>query len=464
MITLDLQIISKILNAKRIGKNHTIFTIETDSRNIQYKKQCLFVALCGNKYNGHNFVEKAISLGAIAILVNCHFPFLKIPQLIVSDTLNALNKLSHWIRKQFTIPIVAITGSSGKTTVKEMTASILRQTGKVLCTKKNFNNHIGVSLTLLKLNKKHNFGVIEIGANQFGEIYQCAKQTSPKSALINNIFLSHLNGFKSLQGIAKAKSEIFTGLPNKGYAILNNDNNYFPLWKGKLKNKKILRFSKNFSKHANIFSKNIRHHTKGTSFTLCTKKGTCKIYIPLLGNHNVSNALAAITSAISVNKNITLLEITTGLKQIKKIPGRLFPIPLNKNHLLLDDSYNSNIGSLIEGAKVLENMPGYKIMVIGDILEMGEKKIQYHKIAGKLIKKINIDEILSFGYLSKYITRAIDNHISKHFNDNISLISYLLHSLSKNIKITILIKGSRNTKMEEIIFSLQEKYHVQMSY
>ncbi|MCR3755063.1 MAG: D-alanyl-D-alanine-adding enzyme [Candidatus Westeberhardia cardiocondylae] len=461
MIPCNLHTISKIINAKLIGKNKKIFKISTDSRNIKNKKKCLFVALKGKKYDAHIFIKEAIILGAEAILVEKQQFFLhKTPQLIVSNTFNALIKIASWIRKQISIPIIGITGSSGKTTVKEMSTSILKQTGNVLSTKNNFNNNIGVILTLLRLNKKHNFAIIEIGANNFKEILWSTTKIYPKTVLINNIFISHLTGFKSLLGVAKAKSEIFSGLSKKGNVIINNDSNYLSLWKKKLKNKKIYKFSIKRKKNVNFFSKNIKYYSHGTSFTLYTPKGKCKIYIPLLGIHNVSNAIAAATLSISVNKNIKLSEIRSGLQKIKRIPGRLFPITLNKNNLLIDDSYNSNIGSTIEGIKILINMPNYRILIISDISELGKNKKQYHKILGKIINKTNINKTLSFGNISKHITKSIKKQKRKHFINKNLLILYLTKLLSKNTKTTTLIKGSRKFKMEEIVYFLKEKFNV----
>lgn len=235
MISISLDKIAFILNAKHIGVNIIIKNIATHS-NID-KKQCMFVALIGKRFDGHNFAEQAVVSGAQALLVNRYLS-LNIPQLIVIDTHIALIQLATWLRNQVSAKIIAITGSSGKTSVKEMTASILKECGKVVATHNNFNNMIGVPITLLRLTYQKNFAIIELGSSKSGEISQLSKMVSADVALVNNIYPSHLLGFKSLISIKQEKGQIFSGLSDNGQAVINADNHAFAIWSSMLKKKK----------------------------------------------------------------------------------------------------------------------------------------------------------------------------------------------------------------------------------
>lgn len=255
MIKVSLHFLSTLLNAEYIvsnkqGENVEITEVTIDTR--QVTPGCLFVALKGERFDGHDFAEDAIAAGAGALLVSKRL-LVEAPQLVVKDTRLALGQLAAWVREQVPARVVALTGSSGKTSVKEMVAAILRQCGKVLYTAGNFNNDIGVPLTLLRLTPEYDFAVIELGANHIGEIAYTTDLSRPESALVNNLAAAHLEGFGSLAGVAQAKGEIFAGLPANGTAIINADSNDWPHWQETLHNKRVWRFSPHGAEDIDFF-------------------------------------------------------------------------------------------------------------------------------------------------------------------------------------------------------------------
>ncbi|WP_395479864.1 UDP-N-acetylmuramoyl-tripeptide--D-alanyl-D-alanine ligase [Candidatus Curculioniphilus buchneri] len=454
MIPCNLRRIASTLNAERTGEDCTIMSITTDSRIVNYGSKCLFIALKGKRFDAHHFASQAVDKGASALLVNYPLP-LRVPQLIVADTRQALGQLGAWIRQQVKTRIVALTGSAGKTSVKEMTTAILTQCGCVLATQENFNNDVGVSLTLLHLTQQHDFSVIELGANCLGEIAWSVELIQPDTVLVNNVSAAHLAGFGSLSGVAKAKGEIFSGLSNDGIGILNADSCDWSQWKNLLNDKVIWRFALHTVNNVDFFASNIIDNQWSTQFTLHSPQGTCQVHVPLPGRHHISNALAA--SALSLSVGATLPAVAAGLAQLKPLPGRIRPIALDNSmgRLLLDDTYNSNVASMIAAAQVLKDMPGYRVMVVGDMLDLGSETIAYHCQVGNFISQISIDKILSIGRLSCFISETSSR--GEHFRNAVSLISRLIQLLSEHTVITILVKGSRNSKMECIVHKLQEK-------
>ncbi|WWO96589.1 MAG: UDP-N-acetylmuramoyl-tripeptide--D-alanyl-D-alanine ligase [Candidatus Dasytiphilus stammeri] len=459
MIPITLFQIANIIDGKIMGwtlrKSDHIYTILTDTR--QSATSALFFALKGKNFDGHNFITENIqNNGVKAVVVSRLLLSIKLPQIVVSDTILALGKLASWIRQQLnSTKIVALTGSCGKTTVKEMLHVILSQCGPTLSTLSNMNNKIGVSLTLLKLNPKYAFGVIELGANHPDEIAYTVKLTKPEVVLVNNISLSHLEYFGSLSGVARAKGEIFTGLKNNGIAIINNENNnFFTLWKKMLHNKVVWRFSMKKKTNSNFFASNITLNTFSTSFTIHTPLGVVDVHLSLLGMHNIANAIAATALATAVE--VPLAKIRQGLSMVQAFPGRMYPVFLDKdkNKLLLDDSYNANVGSMNAAALTLAKMPGYLVMVVGDMAELGVHSVKYHQIVGATVHNIaEINKVISIGTLSKNISRFHSS--GEHFDNPIKLIQRLKMLLHTYNKITILIKGSRNAGLDYIIETLK---------
>lgn len=450
MIPVSLQHLAEQLNAELVGNDDMITEVTTDTR--QVTAGCLFVALKGERFDAHDFAEAAVAAGAGALLVSQRL-LVDVPQIVVKDTRLALGQFAAWVRQQVPARVVALTGSSGKTSVKEMTAAILRQCGNVLYTSGNFNNDIGVPLTLLRLTPEHDFAVIELGANHIGEIAYTTDLSRPEAALVNNLAAAHLEGFGSLAGVAQAKGEIFAGLPAKGIAILNADSHDWPHWQSTLAHKQVWRFSPQAGEDTDFYASDVRIHQQGMDFTLHSPFGNVAVSLPLPGRHNIANALAAAALAMSVGADVDA--VRQGLSQLQAVKGRLFPISLAEGKLLLDDTYNANVGSMIAAAQVLADMPGYCVMVVGDMAELGETAEDCHRQVGEAARLAGVDKVLSVGKLSQLISHASGN--GEHFQDKSALTARLAALLSEHQVITVLIKGSRSAAMESVVQALQEK-------
>lgn len=449
MIRVTLQQLATALHASLIGPDIAVDAVSTDTR--QLTPGCLFVALRGEKFDAHDYAHDAVRGGAAALLVSKHLP-IDVPQLVVGDTRLALGTLGAWMRSQSSARVVALTGSSGKTSVKEMTAAILRQCGDVLYTSGNFNNDIGVPLTLLRLTLEHRFAVIELGANHIGEIAYTTDLVRPDSALVNNLAAAHLEGFGSLEGVAKAKGEIFFGLPTKGIAVINADSNDLDNWQDILRDKTVWRFSPQSDDNVDFFATDMRHEGTGTAFVMNTPFGEVPVTVPLPGRHNVANALAAAALAMSVGAG--MLQVKAGLATLQAVPGRLFPITLAPNKLLLDDSYNANVGSMTAAVQVLADLPGYRVMVVGDMGELGGDAEACHRQVGDVARAAGIDAVLSVGTLSREIANA--SGCGEHFPDQAAVVARVKTLLSSHATISILVKGSRSSAMEHVVHALQE--------
>ena len=450
MIPLVIKQIATIVNGTSYyipDEELTIKEICTDSRKIT--DQSLFIALVGEKFDGHLFAKQAIDNGAIVVIVNRKIDN-DIPQIVVNDTYIALGQLAEFVRNQSSAKFVALTGSSGKTSVKEMTANILQQCGETLYTQGNFNNDIGVPLTLLRLKKQDQFVVVELGANHIGEIAYTTRLVKPNSALINNIALAHIEGFGSLDGVATAKGEIFEGLADNGIAIINLES-CSDKWLTMLKNKTVWTFSIHNSA-ADFYASNIQIMDQ-TTFTLHTPIGDSEITLPLVGEHNISNAIAS--SALAISVGATLTQVKKGLAESKSVKGRLYPVRLNQTQLIWDDSYNANVGSMSATIHVLATQPGYKVLVVGDMAELGNDANIYHQQIGELAKQQHVDCVVSVGQLSELISQF--SGVGHHFIDKQSAVDYLLNLLRLYPTLTMLFKGSRSAKMEDLIVEIQTK-------
>lgn len=443
MIKMSLAKLAKLFNTENIEKNIDFQGVSTDTRTLTPGN--LFVALKGEQFDGHQFLDQALQKGAVAALVSKLSP-INIPQILVKDTLEAIGTLSSYWRNQFTIPLVGITGSNGKTTLKNMLASILctacDDPSQVLATEGNLNNAIGVPLTLFRLDKLHKFGVIEMGMNHFGEIAYLTNLTKPAVAIITNAAESHLEGLKNVAGVAKAKGEIFQGLDTKGIAILNADDVHYDYWKNLIPQKKCLTFGlKNLSDvTARIYDGYI---------TLNTPLGTIDITLPLLGTHNVMNALAATAAAITLH--IDLAHIKQGLEKITPAPGRMRQYFHVSGARVIDDTYNANPFSLQAAVNTLASFDGTKIVVLGDMRELGPEARSIHYTAGENIRAAKIDYLFTLGELSAATTEAFGPN-AWNFSDKNALVSALQPYIKANTH--ILVKGSRSMKMERIIADL----------
>jgi len=426
--------------------------VRTDSRTLQAGD--LFVALKGPNFDGHDHVEQAQHKGAVGAVVSTKQD-IEFAQLEVKDTRLALAQLAKARRAAFKGKVVGLTGSNGKTTVKEMIAAILRESGKVLATKGNLNNDIGVPLTLLELEGDEAFAVIEMGANHPGEIAFLTDTTKPDVALITNAGAAHLEGFGSIEGVARAKGEIYSGLTKNGKAIVNLDDKYSGYWESIVTAYEIIGFALE-NKEALITASNIREIDGINHFTIKTPNGECEVSLNFPGEHNVQNALAATSIAYALNVDLDKVKI--GLQSLLPVKGRLNFIAGRNGCLVIDDTYNANRDSMKAAIDVLAKESRRKIAVLGDLFESGENANELHAEIGVYAHEKGIDEFYGLGELSKNATDAFNasnnalNGEGKHFLDKDQLTQQLQQKLDENI--AILIKGSRGMRMEEVVEKL----------
>ncbi len=445
MINAALSDIAKQLEINSQHPHITFCGISTDTRTLQPGN--LYIAIRGEQFDGHQFVTDAFKKGAAAALVSQPVDC-DIPQLVVDDTVLALGKITeHW-RNRFNIPVIGVTGSNGKTTLKNMIASILRaacdnQADLVLATEGNFNNNIGLPLNLARLNEKHRYAVLEMGMNHFGEIEYLTKLAKPCIAVINNAAEAHLEGLKNVAGVAKAKGEIFLGLTPDGTAALNRDDAHFDYWRGLIGNHSCLSFGLNNSADISAV------YTENQPLVINTPKGELTVKLPLIGKHNASNALAATACAIAAN--IDLSAIKAGLENVSAAPGRMRQYVLANNVKIIDDTYNANPFSLQAAVNTLTAYSGTKIVVLGDMKELGPDEQQLHFTSGEKIRAAGIDYLFTLGKLSATTTNAFGKN-AQHFTDRDTLIAALLPYLKNDV--TVLVKGSRSMQMEKIAASI----------
>ena len=441
----------RILNCAQDTASETLIQgVSTDTRTIGQND--LFIALQGPNFDGHKFVEQAQQSGALALIV-AHKVDSELAQILVADTKQALGLLASAVKQSVNPKTVAITGSSGKTTVKEMVAAILSRRGKVLSTEGNFNNDIGVPLTLLRLESDHEYAVVELGANHLGEIAYTTELVKPDVATIINAAAAHLEGFGSLLGVARAKSEIFRGLSKDGLALLNAESQFYAFWKGKLEHLRVQSFGT--STQADFQAQDVVLGLNGCAdFLLHSPKGAVSISLPLPGVHNVSNALAA--AALCQEMGASLEDIKDGLQYMAQVSGRLQVKQLTSQVKLLDDSYNANVASVNAAIDLLASFAGRRVLVLGDMAELGERARFYHQQVGEYAQQKGIDQLYSVGVLSQSASDVFAKN-GRHFSDKSALVSALTECLSTEKRdISILVKGSRSARMEDVVSALED--------
>jgi len=454
MISLLLSDIAEALDGELIGEDKTIASISTDSRNL--KQGDVFLALKGPNFDGHRFIEQAVAQECSAVIVEQQSAS-DIAQIVVKNTHTALGHIGAYVKEQVAPKTVGITGSSGKTTVKEMTTAILSRLGNVLATKGNFNNDIGVPLTLLRLNETHDFAVIEMGANHIGEISYVSQLVKPDVAVINNIAAAHLEGFGDLCGVARAKGEIFEGLSADGVALYNKDCKYANKWQWRLVDKTVRQFS--CLNTSDCYSSDVLLDDDGcASFKLNTYVGNTFIELTVPGQHNVCNAVAA--AAIALEFGASLDDIRLGLAEMRPVQGRMNLHQLSDNIKLIDDTYNANVESIKAAIDLLANYPGKRILILGDMGELGSDARSYHQEVGEYAKSLDIDDLLTIGVLSQSASDAFAqgrSNNSHHFSDRNQLIKRLQSQLiNEQQQVSILVKGSRSAHMEHVVADIMQ--------
>ena len=442
---------AQVLGGELVGKDIAFSSVATDSRTIVAGD--LFVALHGDKFDGSQFVSLAVEKGAVAALVNAesyHGETMPCPIVLVKDTRLALGKLSGYWRDQFAVPLVGITGSNGKTTVKEMLTAILREaTGSedaVLSTQGNFNNDIGMPLTLLKLRKQHKFAVIEMGMNHSGEIDYLTRLASPDVAIINNAGSAHIANLGSLEAIAQAKGEILAGLSKQGVAVINADDHFAPMWRVLAGSHPVIDFAMQ-AKAA------IRASTAEADYMQLieveTPLGKFKATLQVPGIHNACNALAATAAAVALKVKPAV--IASGLENFSGVAGRLQRRPTSHGAMVIDDSYNANPASLRAAIQVLTRAVGKKFLVLGDMGELGIEAAKMHAEMGAEARNMGVDKMFAVGELSSYAVKEFGAG-AKHFDSVDALVDALKFELNSDC--TVLVKGSRFMKMERVVQNL----------
>lgn len=439
------------IGAKAISPDMQFRGVSTDTRSIEGGE--LFVALQGDRFDAHEFVENAARQGAVAAIVSRNVDT-SIPQLLVNDTRVALGQLASSWASRFSIPFAAITGSNGKTTVKEMVASILRVQGNPLVTQGNLNNDIGVPLTLFRLDESHTHAVIEMGANHAGEIAWLAEIAKPDVAVVNNAMSAHLEGFGDIEGVARAKGELFEALGEESFAIINADDDYADYWQSITSHCQRLTFG--FSPQANITARLLEDKgQQGIDFMLVTPQGEIEINLPLPGRHNVMNALAA--SAVAIALYTSLNVIRDGLQNIRAVGGRLQLENGISGSRIINDTYNANPDSLKAGIDVLSGMKGKRILVLGDMAELGDNAEAMHAEVGMQAKTAGVDMLFALGPYSLAAAKAFGEG-AQHFESYEELVKELQSVL--DMESVVLVKGSRSMRMERVAQALTETEEV----
>ncbi|MFB2539145.1 MULTISPECIES: UDP-N-acetylmuramoyl-tripeptide--D-alanyl-D-alanine ligase [unclassified Acinetobacter] len=415
-----------------------------------------FLALKGERFDAHDFVANVAKQGAKCVIVEREIAGIDIPQLVVADGRLALAALGQYRRQQCQdLKVVALTGSSGKTTTKEMLASIFAQLGETLVTRGNLNNDLGVPMMLLELRQDHRYAVFELGANHQGEIDYTAKLVQPQVAGVINIGTAHLGEFGGRGGICRAKSEIYSHIQVNGVAIVPQQDDFTVQLTDVAKHQPQLKAILSFGKGGDVYAKNIQLNAQSSQFDLVTPQGEIQIDLPFAGLHNVHNAEAAASFALGLD--IDLKAIQTGLKQATNAKGRLNFIQKNQ-YTLIDDTYNANPNSMRAAADVLTQQQGLKVMVIGDIGELGDESQREHFALGQALSSKPLDLIISVGEFAQDVKQGADAEHVHAFNNQADALVFLQDWLNTqpNQAISFLFKGSRYTHMENLLHALLE--------
>ena len=436
---------AEAIGARSAGEDVWLQGVSTDTRTLQPGQ--LFVALHGPHFDGHDYLDQAAVQGAAACMVEHPVP--GCPCLVVEDTRRGLGYLARAWRRRFDLPLVAVTGSNGKTTVKEMIAAILSRRGETLATAGNLNNDIGMPLTLLRLDAAHRNAVIEMGANHAGEIAWLTGLAEPTVALITNAAAAHLEGFGSLAGVAKAKGEIFAGLDDSGTAVINADDAFASLWRERAGAHRRITFG--LRQPADLTAR--RQATRaGSRLAVRSPAGELELTLPLPGEHNVMNALAAMAASLAAGA--TLEDMRAGLQSIQAVPGRLQLLAGQRGGRILDDSYNANPASLAAALRVLGEFDGRHLLVLGEMGELGEATESLHAEAGRLARAAGVDELVTIGPLARAAAGAFGpGAIPCETHAEASAL--VQERLGPDV--TVLVKGSRLSHMEDVVAALREK-------
>ncbi|MBS0364453.1 MAG: UDP-N-acetylmuramoyl-tripeptide--D-alanyl-D-alanine ligase [Proteobacteria bacterium] len=429
------------------GADGPFTQVVSDSRTLRPGE--LFVALRGPTFDGNRFVAAARAAGAAGAVVSQQQD-VALPQVVVTDTQQALENAARAWRADFAGPLVGVAGSNGKTTTKEMTAAILAQAGDCLSTRGNLNNHIGVPLTLLRLTPAHRSAVVEMGANRAGEVAALVALARPTVGLITNAGAEHLEGFGSLEGVARAEGEMVAGLEPSATAVINADDEFAPLWRASTAARVVsfgLRQRADFTAHE--LASSVGPQGFVTRFTLACPLGRAPVELALGGTHNVLNALAA--AAAAANAGADLAHIARGLAAVRAVPGRLQFKRATAGAWIIDDSYNANPSSVQAAIEVLGSLDGRRWLVLADMAELGEFAADAHTRMGELARAHGVERLYATGALAARAAESFGAG-ARWFPDTAALAAALGAALEEaGADVRLLVKGSRSNRLERVV-------------
>jgi len=436
----------------RAGDGQLTFSgVSTDSRRLAAGD--LFVAIRGEHFDGHDFLQQVRAAGAVAAVVETADPSVDLPQLVVPDTIEALARLAAGNRAQSRVKLVAVTGSSGKTTVRELTAAILAQMGPTLATHGNLNNHIGVPLTLFRLAPEHRFAALELGASGPGEIAHLVSLCQPRVVILTNASPAHLEGFGSYENIVRAKGEIIDGVAADGLVVLNRDDPAFGQWQARAGDRRVTAVSLRGDSRADYVVAGAEVSESGQRLLVAGAGGwSCELRLPLLGEHNRLNLLLAIAAARELGA--TDEQIVAGAESVRPVPGRLYPLRLCDGLTLIDDTYNANPASMKAALSVLAGFAGHRVAIFGAMAELGESARRWHREVGALAKAAGVNRLVLVGPGSDGYAEGFGPG-AEHYPDHESATDAVWSQLQKHT--TLLVKGSRSAAMERVVEGLKEK-------
>jgi len=420
--------------------------VSTDTRTISEGE--LFVALSGPNFDGGKFVKHAEQKGAAGAVVTTQTSDV-IPLIEVEDTRLALGQLGAAWRQQHSITVVGVTGSNGKTTLKELIAACLSSAAPTLATEGNLNNDIGMPLMLSRIDESHRYGVIEMGANHAGEIAYLTELASPDVVVITNAAAAHLEGFGSIEGVAHAKAEILQGEPRPSVAVLNSDDEYYAYWLSLVEGIDVISFG--LDEGADIRADQIETGKGQTHFTMHLLDATIELTLPLAGAHNVRNACAA--AAVASALDVSADTIKTSLESVDPVSGRMAPLAGLNGATLFDDSYNANPLSVIAAAEFLASLGGESWLVLADMLELGDDAERIHDDVGNAIRDSGVNRLFTLGELSTRTSAAFGDGATAYTSLD-ALVSDVRAEL--NDSVNLLVKGSRGMRMERVVEAVRQ--------
>ena len=444
MMESRLELAAQQMNGILYGSDAVFAGVSTDTRSLLPGQ--LFFALQGPNFDGATFVDTAKQKGAAAAVVATRGDT-DLPQIVVDDTRKALGHLAHAWRESLQTRVVAVTGSNGKTTLKEMIAACLAESGRTLSTRGNLNNDIGLPLMMLELDRRHNFAVLELGANHSGEIAYLTKLLNPEIAIISNAGPAHLEGFGSIEGVAEAKGEILHNSGQLANAVLNAEDKYFDYWSQLARPAKVTSFG--LGDYADVYATEINLTATGSRFRLHAGDDSVQVRLSFAGPHNVLNACGA--AAVALQAGASLEQVARGLEKARPVAGRLRPLAGMRGCTIFDDSYNANPTSIVAAARFLASLEGDAWLVLGDMGELGDESEALHREVGAEARSVGIDRLLATGEAMKVAVAAFGDKAEWFINVD-DLVAELRETVDS--RVNLLVKGSRFMRMERVVEAL----------